>query len=394
MRMPKVLFPPVVLLLLAAGCKEKPAAAPATPKVAVVTVVPRDVPIYQEWIGTLDGYPNAQIRAQVTGLPHEAEITRRGATSDEGTCCSRSIRARFRRRWTRPWPKSSKTRRCWARPNWMSARYTPLAKTKAVSQEQLGRRRAGQSDGQGGRGGGQGGGGNRQAEPWLSPGLLRPWMGLPAWPRRRSATWSGPTAAVLTTVSTLESHPRLFQHQRTILFGLLPPIRAAPGSAPRQEDVPLQLILSDGSVYPAPGKWIFTGRQVDVDHGHIAGGGGVRQSRTTFSGPGNTGWSGPKPRRARGALLVPQRAVTELQGAWQVAVDRRSQHRAHQDRPGGRANRHRLADRKRSGSPTTASLPKAPRKSRRAQRLTRNLSRPRAAGKQPARPSPPGEKQG
>jgi len=32
-----------------------------------LTVLPRDVPIYQQWIGTLDGYPNAQIRAQVAG---------------------------------------------------------------------------------------------------------------------------------------------------------------------------------------------------------------------------------------------------------------------------------------------------------------------------------------
>ena len=136
MRMPKVLFPPVVLLLLAAGCKEKPAAAPATPKVEVVTVLPRDVPIYQEWIGTLDGYPNAQIRAQVAGYLMK-QVTRRGEPSDEGICCSRLIRARFRRRWTRPWPRSNKMRRCWARPKLDVARYTPLAKTQAVSQEQL-----------------------------------------------------------------------------------------------------------------------------------------------------------------------------------------------------------------------------------------------------------------
>ena len=82
--MPKVLFPPVVLLLLAAGCKEKPPAAPATPKVAVVTVVPRDVPVYQEWIGTLDGYPNAQIRAQVAGLSHEAELPGGGNRQTRG----------------------------------------------------------------------------------------------------------------------------------------------------------------------------------------------------------------------------------------------------------------------------------------------------------------------
>src|SRR5690348_11347955 len=49
------------------ACK-KPTAAPVVPPVVqVMTVTPRDVPIYKEWIGTLDGFVNAQIRAQVTG---------------------------------------------------------------------------------------------------------------------------------------------------------------------------------------------------------------------------------------------------------------------------------------------------------------------------------------
>src|SRR5437016_7667422 len=49
------------------GCKKKPPPAPPPPQVEVMTVSPRDVPIYKEWIGTLDGFVNAQIRAQVAG---------------------------------------------------------------------------------------------------------------------------------------------------------------------------------------------------------------------------------------------------------------------------------------------------------------------------------------
>ena len=56
----------VAMGLLVFGCKEKPRPTPPL-KVQVVTVTPQDVPIYQQWIGTLDGYPNAQIRAQVSG---------------------------------------------------------------------------------------------------------------------------------------------------------------------------------------------------------------------------------------------------------------------------------------------------------------------------------------
>src|ERR1051326_1650108 len=49
------------------GCKKKKAPPPAPPEVMVITVEPRDVPIYKEWIGTLDGLVNAQIRAEVGG---------------------------------------------------------------------------------------------------------------------------------------------------------------------------------------------------------------------------------------------------------------------------------------------------------------------------------------
>src|SRR5277367_5554235 len=49
------------------GCKEKPRPAPPPPTVEVAAVTQADVPIYHEWIGTLDGLVNATIRAQVTG---------------------------------------------------------------------------------------------------------------------------------------------------------------------------------------------------------------------------------------------------------------------------------------------------------------------------------------
>src|SRR5579862_4329149 len=49
------------------ACEQKSAPASAPPKVQVLTITPRDIPVYQQWIGTMDGYPNAQIRAQVTG---------------------------------------------------------------------------------------------------------------------------------------------------------------------------------------------------------------------------------------------------------------------------------------------------------------------------------------
>ena len=55
-----------MLLLLAVGCKKK-SPPPPPPEVQVITLAPTNVPVFEEWIGTLDGFVNAQIHAQVTG---------------------------------------------------------------------------------------------------------------------------------------------------------------------------------------------------------------------------------------------------------------------------------------------------------------------------------------
>src|ERR1700749_1717063 len=56
----------LLTLPLAIGCKKK-APPPPPPVVETITLNPTNVPIFEEWIGTLDGFVNAQIRAQVTG---------------------------------------------------------------------------------------------------------------------------------------------------------------------------------------------------------------------------------------------------------------------------------------------------------------------------------------
>ena len=84
-------------------------------------------------------------------------------------------------------------------------------------------------------------------------------------------------------------------------------------------DIPLQLILADGSVYPQQGQFSLADRQVDVTTGTI-------KVATLFPNPGNFLRPGQFARvRAqmdvkKGALLVPQRAVTEMQGKYLVAV--------------------------------------------------------------------------
>src|ERR1044072_7900353 len=67
----------VPLLLTAAGCSTAESAPkPASPLTAMVADVKQtDVPIYSEWIGTLDGFVNADIKAQVSGYLTRQEYT-------------------------------------------------------------------------------------------------------------------------------------------------------------------------------------------------------------------------------------------------------------------------------------------------------------------------------
>ena len=123
----------------------------------------------------------------------------------------------------------------------------------------------------------------------------------------------------LTTVSTLDPIKVYFtlSEQEYLRFTKRDLIQAQQDSSVAQLE--LELILADGSTYPQKGSFLFADRQVDPKTGAIRMAG-------VFLNPGNVLRPGQYGRvRAvtswkDGALLVPQRAVTELQGSYQVAV--------------------------------------------------------------------------
>jgi len=86
--------------LTSCGRTSAGAAEPTPPDVEVVTVEQKDIPVYREWIGTLDGQVNAAIRSQVTGYLLTQDYSE-GSFVKRVSCSSRSIRARFRRQRTR-----------------------------------------------------------------------------------------------------------------------------------------------------------------------------------------------------------------------------------------------------------------------------------------------------
>jgi RND family efflux transporter MFP subunit len=128
----------------------------------------------------------------------------------------------------------------------------------------------------------------------------------------------GPTG-LLTTVSTLDPIKVYFPVSER---GYLDYVKENPDATKRaaqEKQLALELVLADGSLYPHKGTFSFADRQVDVKTGTL-------RLQGLFPNPGNILRPGQFARvRAvtktrRGALLVPQRAVTELQGSYQVAV--------------------------------------------------------------------------
>lgn len=127
------------------------------------------------------------------------------------------------------------------------------------------------------------------------------------------------TTSLLTTVSTLDPIKVYFPVSEQ---GYLRYVKENPDAAKRaarSSQLALELVLADGSRYPHRGSFAFADRQVDVRTGTL-------RVEGLFPNPGNVLRPGQFARvrtvlRTReGALLVPQRAVTELQGSYQVAV--------------------------------------------------------------------------
>jgi RND family efflux transporter MFP subunit len=120
----------------AAGCKPKPPPPPPPPKVSVVTVTARDVPIHQEWVGTLDAYPNAQIRAQVSGYLIKQDYAEGGVVK-KGDLLFEIDPRPFQAVLDQAQSKLAQDQAQKDKTELDVKRYTPLAQEKAISQETL-----------------------------------------------------------------------------------------------------------------------------------------------------------------------------------------------------------------------------------------------------------------
>jgi membrane fusion protein, multidrug efflux system len=305
---------PFLLILLtafAAGCRAKSAPpAAAAPPVVVSRVVQQDVPVVQEWVGTTAGAVNAEIRPKVDGY-----LLRR-AYQEGGYVRRGDLLFVIDPRQTQSQLAEAQATLQQAQADLAKAtrdveRFTPLAAEHAVSQQELDNassarqaaaaavaaRRASVEQA-------------RLSREWTR--VTAPIAGVAGLAQGQVGDLVGPQT-VLTTVSQVDPIRVLFN------MGEQEYLRFQRGRGAGSQTEALELVLSDGSVFPQKGRLASAGGQVDVKTGSMP-------MVAEFPNPGNLlrpgqyakvrGVIETKP----GALLVPQRALSEMQGSYQLAV--------------------------------------------------------------------------
>jgi membrane fusion protein (multidrug efflux system) len=306
----------VVIVCLAAyvltGCKTKQQ-VPQTPDVDVADVVQKDVQVEKEWVGAMDGSVNAVIRAQVQGYLIKQNYTE-GQFVKKGQILFEIDPRTFQAALDQAKADLAQKKARWDTTKANLARIRPLAAQNAVSLKDL-------DDAVGSEQSAHAAFDAAQAaveKARLDLGFTRitsPISGIAGIAKAQIGNLVGPgQVEELTTVSTVDPIKVLvpISEQEFLHLQAKKPVA---GKSPLKID----LILSDGSLYPRKGEFAFADRQVDPATGTL-------KVAILFPNPDNALRPGQYAKvRAvmetiRGAVVVPQRAVNELQGNFQVAV--------------------------------------------------------------------------
>jgi membrane fusion protein (multidrug efflux system) len=310
----------VALGLFSSSCNRGRASAAtptSAPEVEVATVETRDVPVYSEWVATLDGYVNAQIRPQVSGYIIKQNYTE-GSLVSKGQVLFEIDPRPFQAALDRATGDLAQAQAQLGKSTLDVERDTPLAEARAIAKSQLdneiqaklGAEAAVESD----------------KAAIEQAGLNLEWTkvtslvnGIAGIAQVQIGNLVGPNS-ILTSVSQVDPIKAYFpiSEQAYVLAQKQSNSHSAKhtvsffGSS-------LDLILTDGSIYPRKGKILLADRQVDPSTGTI-------RIVAAFPNPGNILRPGQygrvhvETKMKEGALLIPQSAVNQSQGSYQVAV--------------------------------------------------------------------------
>src|SRR5712675_664256 len=297
----------------------------------VAQVEQKDVPIYGEWIGTLDGFVNADVSAQVTGYLVRQNY-KEGAFVNEGQLLfeidPRPYKAALDQaegQLAQANAQLANAEAVQVRTQLDVERYTPLAKEQAASQQDLdnavqnnlaAKATVATAKAQ-----------IKSAEAAVETAkinldftrLVAPIEGIAGQAQLQVGALVNLSSPSVTSVSTVDpikvyftvGEPQYLEWRRRF-----------PTETTRQaaaKNLRLELILADGSTYPHEGTFYFADRQVNESTGAIRIA-GLFANPANILRPGGYGKVRAVIRTQQGALLVPQRSVSELQGGYQVAV--------------------------------------------------------------------------
>jgi len=302
------------LLLCVSGCK-KSTPPPPPPVVQVMTVTATNLPVFEEWIGTLDGFVDAQIRAQVTGYLLKQDYTEGGEVK-KGDLMFQIDPRPFQAVLDQAKAKLAQDQAQEEDSAKNVKRYQPLAKEQAISQQELddevqanlGAKAQVKAD---------------QAAveaAQINLGYTKvtsPIDGVAGLAQAQIGDLVSQSGGLLTTVSTINPVRVYFQVSEQSYLSFWRKLIGSTNNV--NQDCPLELILTDGSVYPEKGRFFFADREVNPNTGtlQIAG---LFSNADFVLRPGQYGRVRAQTQTITNAILVPQRAVNELQGTYQIAL--------------------------------------------------------------------------
>lgn len=306
------------VVYLLSGCGGKAAAPPgAPPEVKVIAVTQRDVPIVSEWVATLDGYVNAQIQPQVTGYIVK-QTYKEGSPIQNGAVLFEIDPRPFQALLDQSKAQLAQAQAQMGKTQLDVDRDTPLAKERAIAQSQLDNdiqaNLAAKAEVQSAEA--------QVEQAQLNLGFTHVtslFEGIAGIALVQLGNLVNPST-VLTSVSQVNPIKAYFPISEQEYLRLASGINAAQGDLESAKDSPpLELILADGTVYPSRGRVLYTDRQVDITTGTIRVVSAFPNPKN-YLRPGQFGRVRASTYTRNGALLVPQRAVIELQGSYQLAV--------------------------------------------------------------------------
>lgn len=305
----------VPVIVAAAACGRKAPPPPAPVEVSVTPVIQRDVPVVSEWIGTLDGSVNADIRPKVEGYLRR-QVYKEGQFVHAGDLLFEIDPRQFRAALQQAQGAVGQADAQLAKASKDVERFTPLAAQRAVSQQELDNALSAERNARAALASARA----ASDQAALSMGWTRitsPIDGVVGIAKSQVGDLVN-TQTVMTTVSTVDPIRVTYGISEREYLRYAERINRANYATTLQGPV-LELVLDDGTVYPQKGRAVLVDREIDAKTGTMTIRGFFPNPRHILR-PGQYAKVRAALEVKPAALLVPQRAVMELQGGYRVAV--------------------------------------------------------------------------